>query len=36
MKTSQVTHAFIQGRQIDLNNKHTQLAERYRHKYGLK
>jgi imidazolonepropionase-like amidohydrolase len=36
MKTSVVTHAFIKGREIDLANKHTQLYERYKYKYGLK
>ena len=36
MKTSVITYAFIQGRQVDLNNKQKQLNERYRHKYGLK
>ena len=36
MKSSLVTHAFIQGRQVDLNNKQKQLYERYKHKYGLK
>lgn len=36
MKSSVVTHAFIQGRAIDLNNKHKQLNERYKHKYGIK
>ena len=36
MRTSNVTDAFIQGRKIDLNDKHKQLYERYRHKYQLK
>jgi imidazolonepropionase-like amidohydrolase len=36
MKSSVVTHAFIQGRQVDLTDKHKQLAERYKHKYGIK
>ena len=35
MKSSVVTHAFIQGRQINLDNKHTQLFNRYKYKYGL-
>ncbi|MBM3442527.1 MAG: amidohydrolase family protein [Bacteroidetes bacterium] len=35
MRSSVVTHAFIQGRQLDLNDKHKQLNERYRQKYGL-
>jgi len=36
MKSSQVTHAFIQGRAIDLANKHTQLFDRYKYKYSIK
>jgi imidazolonepropionase-like amidohydrolase len=36
MKNSVLTHAFIQGRQLNLNDKHTQLYERYKYKYGLK
>jgi imidazolonepropionase-like amidohydrolase len=36
MKSSVVTNAFIQGREINLSNKHTQLYERYKYKYGLK
>ena len=36
MKTSIITNAFIQGREINLANKHTQLYERYKHKYGLR
>jgi imidazolonepropionase-like amidohydrolase len=36
MKTSVITHAFIQGRKIDLNDKHKQLNERYNQKYKLK
>lgn len=35
MKSSIVDYAFIQGRMINLNSKHTQLYERYKHKYGL-
>jgi hypothetical protein len=35
MKTSVVTHAFIQGRAINLDNKHTQLYNRYKYKYNL-
>ncbi|MFM2146567.1 MAG: hypothetical protein RL732_1403, partial [Bacteroidota bacterium] len=35
MRTSVVTRAFIQGREIDLADKHKQLAERFRYKYGL-
>jgi imidazolonepropionase-like amidohydrolase len=36
MKSSQVTIAFIQGRQLDLTDKHKQLYERYKTKYGIK
>lgn len=36
MKSSVITNAFIKGREINLNNKHTQLYERYKYKYGLK
>jgi imidazolonepropionase-like amidohydrolase len=36
MRTSIVTDAFIQGRKIDLNDKHKQLNERYNQKYKLK
>ncbi|MFT3749646.1 MAG: amidohydrolase family protein [Agriterribacter sp.] len=36
MKSSIVTHAFIQGRMVNLANKQTQLYERYMGKYGLK
>jgi imidazolonepropionase-like amidohydrolase len=36
MKTSNVTVAFIQGRQIDLNNKQTDLSNKYLKKYGVK
>lgn len=35
MSSSVVEHAFIQGREINLDNKQTKLAERYRHKYGI-
>lgn len=35
MRTSIITRAFIQGRQVSLENKQTQLYERYKHKYGL-
>ncbi|HMP87953.1 MAG TPA: amidohydrolase family protein, partial [Lacibacter sp.] len=35
MRSSILTHAFIQGRSIRLENKHTQLYDRYRHKYGI-
>jgi imidazolonepropionase-like amidohydrolase len=36
MRTSLVTDAFIQGRQIDLNDKQKQLNERYLKRYNLK
>jgi imidazolonepropionase-like amidohydrolase len=36
MRTSIVTHAFIQGRKIDLMDKQKLLNERYNRKYGLK
>jgi imidazolonepropionase-like amidohydrolase len=36
MRTSIVTDAFIQGRKIDLMDKHKLLNERYNRKYGLK
>ncbi len=36
MKTSVVTKAFIQGRDINLDDKHKQLNERYKKKYGIK
>jgi len=36
MKSSVVTDAFIQGRKINLIDKHKQLYERYKHKYNLK
>jgi imidazolonepropionase-like amidohydrolase len=35
MRSSVVTHAFIQGRYLDLTDKHKQLYERYKGKYGL-
>lgn len=35
MEESVVSKAFIQGREINLDNKQTQLAERYEHKYGI-
>lgn len=35
MRSSIITHAFIQGRQVDLRSKQTQLYERYMKKYGL-
>ena len=36
MRSSIITNAFIQGREIDLTNKQKQLYERYKYKYGLK
>lgn len=36
MRSSIVTHAFIQGRHIDLNDKHKMLNERYKKKYNIK
>lgn len=33
MKSNQITHAFIDGREIDLSNKHTQLYEKFKEKY---
>lgn len=36
MKTSIITDAFIQGRKVDLTDKHKQLNERYNQKYKLK
>lgn len=35
MKTSIITDAFIQGRKVSLENKQTQLYERYKTKYGI-
>lgn len=36
MKTSVITDAFIQGRKVDLTDKHKQLNDRYNQKYKLK
>ncbi len=36
MAKSNVTDAFIQGRKIDLTDKHKLLNERYKHKYNIK
>lgn len=36
MSTSNVTDAFIQGRKINLDDKHKQLSERYEQKYEIK
>ena len=35
MKSSKVIHAFIQGREVSLENKQSQLYERYKQKYGI-
>ena len=35
MRTSQVTHAFIRGKEIDLDNVQTQLYNKYLKKYGI-
>ncbi len=35
IKTSNIIYAFIQGKQINLDNKQKQLYERYKTKYGL-
>lgn len=35
MKSSVITRAFIQGREVSLVDKHKQLYERYKYKYGL-
>ena len=36
MKSSVVTKAFIQGRELNLDDKHKQLNERFKTKYGIK
>ncbi|HRD56661.1 MAG TPA: amidohydrolase family protein [Ferruginibacter sp.] len=36
MRSSKITHAFIQGRTIDLTDKHKLLNERYKKKYNIK
>jgi imidazolonepropionase-like amidohydrolase len=36
MRGNQVVRAFIQGRDISLDNKQKQLFERYKHKYNLR
>jgi hypothetical protein len=36
MKSSTITQAYIQGRDINLDNKQKQLFERYKYKYGIK
>ncbi len=36
MKSSIVTQAFIQGRELNLDNKQTQLYQKYKYKYAIK
>ncbi|HEX3024414.1 MAG TPA: amidohydrolase family protein [Chitinophagaceae bacterium] len=36
MKSSNISYAFIQGRQVSLDNKQKQLYERYKYKYNIK
>jgi imidazolonepropionase-like amidohydrolase len=36
MRTSIIIHAFIQGREVSLDNKQKQLFDRYKYKYELK
>ncbi len=36
MKSSVITRAYIQGREVSLEDKHKQLYERYKYKYDLK
>ncbi|MFM1780794.1 MAG: hypothetical protein RJB49_1089 [Bacteroidota bacterium] len=36
MRSSVLTYAFIQGRALNLDNKHSQLFERYKYKYNVK
>jgi hypothetical protein len=36
MRTSKVTDAFIQGREVDLTDKHKLLNDRFNKKYNLK
>ncbi len=35
MKSNLISYAFIQGRQVELSNKQTQLFEKYKKKYGI-
>ena len=35
MRSNNITHAIIQGRIIDLNDKHKELYDKYMYKYGL-
>jgi hypothetical protein len=36
MRTCKVTAAFIQGREVNLDNKHKQLGRRFEEKYKQK
>ena len=36
MRGNNISHAFIQGRNVSLDNKQKQLYERYKYKYGIK
>ena len=36
MRTNQITYAYIQGRKVDLNNKQTDLYQKYQEKYQKK
>ncbi len=36
MKSNIISDAFIQGRQLDLASKQSQLFDKYKHKYGIK
>jgi len=36
MRTNKVEHAFIKGKEIDLNNEQKELYEKYKTKYGIK
>jgi imidazolonepropionase-like amidohydrolase len=36
MRSSVLTNAYIQGRALNLDNKHSQLFERYKYKYNVK
>lgn len=36
MRSNNITHAFIQGRHLSLDDKHKQLYERYKYKYEIK
>jgi hypothetical protein len=36
MRTNNITKAYIQGRDINLDDKHKQLNKKYMDKYGLK